>query len=54
MATWGACTARRLRIHGAGVLAMLEGDQWMLTLVGLLGDHPPTDPHDFLAFARSL
>jgi 2-polyprenyl-6-methoxyphenol hydroxylase-like FAD-dependent oxidoreductase len=37
-----------------GALARLEGDQWMLTLMGLLGDHPPTDPSGFLAFARSL
>jgi hypothetical protein len=26
----------------------------MLTLGGILGDHPPTDPDGFLAFARSL
>ena len=26
----------------------------MLTLAGILGDHPPTDPEGFLAFARSL
>jgi hypothetical protein len=26
----------------------------MVTLVGILGDHPPTDPDGFLAFARSL
>ena len=38
----------------AGVLARLEGDQWLLTLAGILGDKPPTDPDGFLAFARSL
>jgi len=38
----------------AGVLARLEGDQWLLTLAGVLGDRPPTDPDGFLAFARSL
>jgi 2-polyprenyl-6-methoxyphenol hydroxylase-like FAD-dependent oxidoreductase len=37
-----------------GALARLEGDTWMLTLFGLLGDHPPKDPADFDAFARSL
>jgi 2-polyprenyl-6-methoxyphenol hydroxylase-like FAD-dependent oxidoreductase len=37
-----------------GALQMLEGDRWMLTLAGMLGDHPPTDPDGFLAFARSL
>jgi hypothetical protein len=32
----------------------LEGDRWMVTLAGMLGDHPPIDPEGFLAFARSL
>ena len=39
--------------HG-GALARLENDIWMLTLFGLLGDHPPRDPDGFAAFARSL
>jgi 2-polyprenyl-6-methoxyphenol hydroxylase-like FAD-dependent oxidoreductase len=38
----------------SGVLLRLEGDRWMLTLAGRLGDHPPTDSDGFLAFARSL
>ena len=38
----------------AGALQALEGDRWMVTLAGILGDHPPTDPDGFLAFARSL
>lgn len=37
-----------------GALARLEGDLWMLTLFGLLGDHPPKDRGGFDAFARSL
>ena len=37
-----------------GALQRLEGDRWMLTLAGILGDHPPTDPDGFLDFARSL
>ncbi len=37
-----------------GALLRLEGDRWMVTLAGILGDHPPTDPDGFLAFARSL
>jgi 2-polyprenyl-6-methoxyphenol hydroxylase-like FAD-dependent oxidoreductase len=37
-----------------GALARLEGDLWMLTLFGLLGDHPPKDRDGFDAFARSL
>ncbi|WP_199522501.1 NAD(P)/FAD-dependent oxidoreductase [Geodermatophilus marinus] len=41
--------------HGrGGALAVLEGDRWMVTLIGVLGDHPPTDPAGFLDFARSL
>jgi 2-polyprenyl-6-methoxyphenol hydroxylase-like FAD-dependent oxidoreductase len=38
----------------SGVLVLLEGDRWMVTLGGRLGDHPPTDPDGFLTFARSL
>jgi 2-polyprenyl-6-methoxyphenol hydroxylase-like FAD-dependent oxidoreductase len=37
-----------------GALLLVEGGRWMLTLVGLLGDYPPTDPDGFLAFAGSL
>ena len=37
-----------------GALQLLEGGRWMLTLAGILGDHPPTDPDGFLDFARSL
>jgi 2-polyprenyl-6-methoxyphenol hydroxylase-like FAD-dependent oxidoreductase len=48
-------------LHGAtpehprgGALLLVEGDRWMVTLGGMLGDYPPTDPDGFLAFARSL
>jgi len=37
-----------------GAFQRLEGDRWMLTLAGILGDHPPTNPEGFLDFARSL
>ena len=37
-----------------GALQRLEDDRCMLTLAGILGDHPPTDPDGFVAFARSL
>jgi 2-polyprenyl-6-methoxyphenol hydroxylase-like FAD-dependent oxidoreductase len=37
-----------------GALARLEGGTWMLTLFGFLGDHPPTHPEGFDAFARTL
>jgi len=50
-----------LLLHGAtpqrprgGGLQLLDSDRWMLTLGGILGDHPPTDPDGFLTFARSL
>jgi 2-polyprenyl-6-methoxyphenol hydroxylase-like FAD-dependent oxidoreductase len=37
-----------------GALGRIEDGRWMLTLAGMVGDHPPTDPDGFLAFARSL
>lgn len=37
-----------------GALARIEGDAWILTLFGMLGDHPPKDPAGFSSFARSL
>jgi 2-polyprenyl-6-methoxyphenol hydroxylase-like FAD-dependent oxidoreductase len=37
-----------------GALARLEGEVWMLTLFGYLGDYPPTDPAGFDTFARTL
>jgi 2-polyprenyl-6-methoxyphenol hydroxylase-like FAD-dependent oxidoreductase len=36
------------------VLARVEDGGWTLTLSGLVGDHPPTDPAGFDAFARTL
>ncbi len=35
-------------------LARLEHDVWMLTLIGLRGDHPPTGVDDFDRFAASV
>ena len=37
-----------------GALQHLEGGRWIVTLIGVLGDHPPTDPAGFLDFAASL
>ena len=37
-----------------GVVIPIEGDRWMVTLAGFLGDHPPTDPEGFLEFAKHL
>ena len=39
--------------RGGAMLAM-EGDRWMVTLFGMLGDDPPTDSQGFVDFARSL
>jgi 2-polyprenyl-6-methoxyphenol hydroxylase-like FAD-dependent oxidoreductase len=39
--------------RGAALLAM-EGDRWILTLIGMVGDRAPADDAGFLAFARSL
>jgi hypothetical protein len=38
----------------AGVLAVTEGGRHMLTIAGIRGDHPPTDPAAFDEFAAGL
>lgn len=38
----------------AGFMLAVEGDRWMVSLGGWCGDHAPTDPDGFLAFARTL
>jgi len=37
-----------------GLIFEIEGDRWLVTLIGGGGDFPPTDPEGFTAFARSL
>ncbi|MFC7994245.1 FAD-dependent oxidoreductase [Streptomyces pilosus] len=37
-----------------GACQRVEGDRAVVTLYGVLGDHPPTDPEGFLSFAKSL
>lgn len=37
-----------------GLLARIEHDQWLVTLVGRLGEVPPADEAGFLAFAGTL
>ena len=37
-----------------GALSVIEGDRCMVTLMGVLGDHPPTDPPGFERFAGDL
>ncbi|WP_245718325.1 NAD(P)/FAD-dependent oxidoreductase [Nocardia miyunensis] len=39
--------------HGGGAIRV-EDDRWHVTLAGMLGDHPPTDPAGFAAFAAGL
>lgn len=38
----------------AGVLAPIEDNRWIVTLIGWVRDYPPDDEAAFLAFARSL
>jgi 2-polyprenyl-6-methoxyphenol hydroxylase-like FAD-dependent oxidoreductase len=37
-----------------GAMFPIEGDRWLVSLGGWLGDHPPADEAGFLEFARSL
>lgn len=39
--------------RAAGMVALEDGTHYV-TLAGLLGDHPPTDPDEFTAFAETL
>ncbi|WP_394847977.1 FAD-dependent monooxygenase [Pendulispora brunnea] len=43
------CPAKR-----GGMVIPIEGDRWMVTLIGWLYDHPAGDEKGFLDFARSL
>ncbi len=38
----------------SGVLYPVEGNRWVVTLVGVGRDYPPTDEAEFIEFARSL
>ena len=38
----------------AGFMLAMEGDRWIVTLGGWMGNHAPADPEGFLAFAKSL
>lgn len=37
-----------------GVALAIEGDRWIITMAGYLGDYPPVDEAGFLEFARTL
>jgi 2-polyprenyl-6-methoxyphenol hydroxylase-like FAD-dependent oxidoreductase len=45
--------ATRATRRGAVMLAQ-EGDRWIVTLFGYLGERPPTDPDGFVAWAASV
>jgi 2-polyprenyl-6-methoxyphenol hydroxylase-like FAD-dependent oxidoreductase len=51
---WGTLQAPTPALPRGGALARIEGDRWIVTLFGLLGDHPPRDPAGFMEFAGSL
>ncbi len=38
----------------SGILAVMEGNRWVLSLYGFNQDYPPTDEVGFLEFARTL
>jgi 2-polyprenyl-6-methoxyphenol hydroxylase-like FAD-dependent oxidoreductase len=37
-----------------GIAMAVEDDRWIVTLAGILGDHPPVDDEGFLAYAAGL
>ena len=47
-------TSQPQSIPRTGFLFPIEDGQWMVSLVGAAGQHPPTDEDGFAAFARSL
>jgi 2-polyprenyl-6-methoxyphenol hydroxylase-like FAD-dependent oxidoreductase len=47
-------TARFPGQNRGGVLQMLEGGRCLVTLAGILGEHPPVDPDGFVAYAKTL
>jgi 2-polyprenyl-6-methoxyphenol hydroxylase-like FAD-dependent oxidoreductase len=50
----GVVTGATPSVPRGGVLAAIEGDRFILTVSGILGDHPPIDPTGFEAFAATL
>ncbi|HEY7098685.1 MAG TPA: hypothetical protein VH437_18295 [Terriglobales bacterium] len=40
--------------HRSGLVFPVEGDRWLVTLIGADRDYPPNDDTGFLEFARSL
>jgi 2-polyprenyl-6-methoxyphenol hydroxylase-like FAD-dependent oxidoreductase len=55
-AAWKALYVQRTLVEHTrgGLILPLEGERWIVTLVGVGGDYPPTDEAGFQDFARSL
>lgn len=51
---WGTLQGPTPHRPRGGAMARIEGDRWIVTLFGMLGEHPPTDPGGFVRFAGSL
>ena len=41
-------------VKRSGYLQTIEGNRWIVTLVGRLGDYPPNTPAQFVEFAKNL
>lgn len=50
----GAIIAPTSENPRVGVILAMEGDRWIVTLAGYMGDSAPMDEAGFLAYARSL
>jgi hypothetical protein len=55
-ADWRAAAVRGIAPGDprVGLLLPIEGERWIVTLVGYARDYPPTDEDGYLAYARSL
>ena len=52
--TWTLITPEASKETRFGAIFPIEGDRWIVSLGGWAGDHAPTDPESFMAYARSL
>ena len=52
---WGSVNAAVPPGERRGAVALaVEGDRWLVTLIGVLGERPPTDRDGFVQYARTL
>jgi 2-polyprenyl-6-methoxyphenol hydroxylase-like FAD-dependent oxidoreductase len=51
---WMTIQPNPQRSPRGGVIIAAEGDRWVVTVMGVARDYPPTDEEGFTAFARSL